>query len=278
MGNEREKNEQKPDIVEEIFFKNDTGKGGGVSGKRVSERKKSKKASRSREEKILIAVTVLSCFGLLIGVVRIYGAMHITIDGPNSSSQYTLSGGENALNDYLVTAETASGGKDTDNDGLSDYDEANIYGTSPYLEDTDSDGVSDYDEIQRGTDPVCLFGASCAGASPLGAQAAVATDTGITPPPSVTPEYLRNFLMQSGVENSFLDSMSDSEIMNIYASTQAELSSDLEIPQEDPQAASSVRADDLRELMRENGMTEEMLSQFSDEEILRTFDTIANEE
>ncbi len=43
---------------------------------------------------------------------------------------------------------------DTDNDGLTDYDEVYIYGTDPNKIDTDGDGLSDYDEIHvYGTDP-----------------------------------------------------------------------------------------------------------------------------
>lgn len=43
---------------------------------------------------------------------------------------------------------------DTDNDGLTDGDEVNIYGTDPLKYDTDDDGISDGDEIVLGTDPL----------------------------------------------------------------------------------------------------------------------------
>mgnify|MGYP004525132229 FL=1 len=48
---------------------------------------------------------------------------------------------------------------DSDMDGLSDYDETNVYKTDPLQADTDGDGVSDYDEIQLGLDPLkeCSF-------------------------------------------------------------------------------------------------------------------------
>lgn len=42
---------------------------------------------------------------------------------------------------------------DTENDGLSDYDELNTYGTEPADEDTDDDGLLDGEEILLGTDP-----------------------------------------------------------------------------------------------------------------------------
>lgn len=50
-----------------------------------------------------------------------------------------------------------SGGKtsiDTDKDGISDYDEINLYGTNPDISDTDNDGVTDGVEIMRGFDPL----------------------------------------------------------------------------------------------------------------------------
>ncbi len=43
---------------------------------------------------------------------------------------------------------------DTDNDGLSDYDEIFVYGTDPLKPDTDGDGLSDGDEIALGLDPL----------------------------------------------------------------------------------------------------------------------------
>lgn len=42
---------------------------------------------------------------------------------------------------------------DTDKDGISDFDEVNIYKTNPELSDTDNDGVTDGIEIARGYDP-----------------------------------------------------------------------------------------------------------------------------
>ena len=38
--------------------------------------------------------------------------------------------------------------KDSDYDGLSDYDEVKIYHTDPLKADTDNDGLSDYEEVQ----------------------------------------------------------------------------------------------------------------------------------
>lgn len=51
--------------------------------------------------------------------------------------------------------------KDTDTDGLSDYDEFYVYNTSPYLQDTDTDGLADKIELSSGSDPLCASGQDC---------------------------------------------------------------------------------------------------------------------
>ena len=43
---------------------------------------------------------------------------------------------------------------DTDDDGLTDWQEIKVYHTDPHLADTDCDGVGDGDEVQNGTDPL----------------------------------------------------------------------------------------------------------------------------
>lgn len=57
--------------------------------------------------------------------------------------------------------ETALRARDTDKDALSDWDELNLYKTSPYLADSDSDSFSDKEEIDSGNDPNCPKGQNC---------------------------------------------------------------------------------------------------------------------
>jgi|AntRauTorckE6833_2_1112554.scaffolds.fasta_scaffold00189_16 lipoprotein-anchoring transpeptidase ErfK/SrfK len=42
---------------------------------------------------------------------------------------------------------------DSDNDGISDYDEINVYYTNPYSKDTDGDGYTDWEELNAGYSP-----------------------------------------------------------------------------------------------------------------------------
>ncbi|UCG69327.1 MAG: fibronectin type III domain-containing protein, partial [Thermoplasmata archaeon] len=57
----------------------------------------------------------------------------------------------NIAEDVLLIKVT---GIDSDSDGLTDYDEENVYGTDPNDPDTDGDDVNDGDEIALGTDPL----------------------------------------------------------------------------------------------------------------------------
>lgn len=43
---------------------------------------------------------------------------------------------------------------DSNNDGLTDEKESNLYHTNPYLADSDNDGYKDGDEIKSGYDPL----------------------------------------------------------------------------------------------------------------------------
>lgn len=130
---------------------------------------------------------------------------------------------------------------DSDSDGLSNYDEINIYQTSPYLPDSDSDGVSDYDEIAAGTNPNCPTGQTCntadtavdltssstvdtiasdliaAGEIEAVGEAASATSTEIiSTTGEVTPAILRQILIQNGSDTSTVDQISDEDIMSAY--------------------------------------------------------------
>lgn len=114
--------------------------------------------------------------------------------------------------------------KDTDGDGLTDWEEANIYHTSAYLEDSDSDGSSDSAEIKGGTDPNCPEGKDCRAsqelpaASPalqtpsLGAAAEPTLDL-----PAVLPaDEIRKMLKEAGMSDENLKKLDDKAVLEIY--------------------------------------------------------------
>ena len=52
------------------------------------------------------------------------------------------------------TSTTVSKNVDSDDDGLSNWDEVNVYGTNPHRKDTDGDGLDDGEEVKMGADPL----------------------------------------------------------------------------------------------------------------------------
>jgi len=135
--------------------------------------------------------------------------------------------------------------KDTDGDGLTDWDELNVYGTSPYLEDSDSDGISDKEEIETGKDPNCPAGRDC--------SALADTNVG------------------TSTEEKSLFEQAD---LNLDAGGAAEeLSSDQEeILQKMLEGQSDASA--LRKMLLESGMDEATLNQISDEDLLASYQEV----
>jgi len=134
--------------------------------------------------------------------------------------------------------------RDTDGDGLNDWDELNYYYTSPYLEDTDGDGLSDKDEIDQDLDPNCFLGQDCYNSDLLLNQESSNNEVVSIDLPestSLEPEYvgspdsweavlggeadtqaIRQALLDFGADPSFLRQISDENLMTTYRSLSIE--------------------------------------------------------
>ncbi len=102
---------------------------------------------------------------LAIGVLTfLFGILHIrnTIVGPFRLERSANTDAADTQNTQLLGALSQ---KDTDSDGVSDYDELYLYSTSPYLADSDSDGKNDGVEVQGKSDPNCPEGQTCSALS-----------------------------------------------------------------------------------------------------------------
>ncbi len=190
--------------------------------------------------------------------------------------------------------------KDTDKDGLSDYDEIYVYNTSPYLPDTDGDGVSDKDELLRGTDPNCPEGKTCFGTGagvadagivqpqmfgsgiqvPSAGQLLLQTMLGANP----DPKALRSVLEKNGVSKQILDGLDDAKLIELArqaaggapvggsaavsaSSTSAEnLQKTLPTERQTPSSAEQLRA-----ILRSQGVSEEQLKKIDDATLLKVY-------
>lgn len=134
--------------------------------------------------------------------------------------------------------------RDSDTDGLSDYDELYVFRTSPYISDTDSDGIDDKTEAFAGTNPNCPEGKTCGGVTAgdsAGASTALTdlvdgiSDAGIGADlskydfkseadvqryvKSITVDQIRKALAQSGVPQDKLDAITDEQLQTLFAQT-----------------------------------------------------------
>lgn len=207
----------------------------------------------SRNQKIAIGGLAVFAFFVLI----LYGVyMQQTISGQFDYSdvevaEETTDGLCTGANCQKEDSEVSLRSKDTDGDGLSDWDELNVYLTSPYLEDSDSDGYPDKKEIDTENDPNCPIGRDCYGVTEESTiDSTVDTtdstintsnnstniyNTGTTGESSGEGDYseidfdkvmagnsdvdtIRALLITSGLDQSVVDGLTDEEIMDIYDS------------------------------------------------------------
>ncbi|MDP3244155.1 MAG: hypothetical protein Q8M83_00670 [bacterium] len=204
--------------------------------------------------------------------------------------------------------------KDTDGDGLSDYDELIVYKTSPYLEDTDSDGFIDKQEIASGNDPNCPVGRDClaaAGGLPSstdisqenlgkdllsGSGASGVANTGGTTDWSLlqnfdlTPVQLRELLKQNGFSEDELKKIDDATLKEIWQSTLKgapasnlpNVANDVQTPHPNPlpqgergsEGVKPPTAAELREMLVDAGLNQQILEQLSDDELLKMYEEI----
>lgn len=177
----------------------------------------------SKEQKI--GFVLLLVFGILaigLGVLQIRNTMYSKF-ALNNKVPYTIKDEVNTTDALRF--------RDTDKDGLNDFDEMYVYGTSRYLADTDSDGTNDNEEVTRGTDPNCAAGKNCAGDITLTTIAATSTTPvqleglGMEAPLETASEDLtillndpvkvRELLKGAGVSDDVLKKVSDADLMKM---------------------------------------------------------------
>ena len=174
----------------------------------------------SKEQKIgVILLSIFSVFAIGLGILQIRNTMY---------APFALNKKIPPLLRDDINTEEALMYRDTDKDGLNDFDESYVYLTSRYLADTDSDGLSDKAEVDKGTDPLCPEGQTCAEA---GVNGDTLPNSGVIPSatstlgPAPSPQDLekllsdpaatRAMLLASGFDKKILDATSDADLMQM---------------------------------------------------------------
>jgi len=177
---------------------------------------------------ILAAGTLL--YGFISLSTKIYNTVNLQAEKNQNSPE------SDSLVDNLAQLKS----QDTDKDGLNDYDEINVYGTSAYLADTDGDGYDDKREIDNNHDPLCPAVDTCRGdwegkknnatstdnATPeivAPEDNLTATSSGLTAEQiqelgQLTPSEVRELLKSyGGITEEQLSQIDDVTLMQIYA-------------------------------------------------------------
>jgi hypothetical protein len=171
--------------------------------------------------------------------------------------------------------------KDTDGDGLSDYDEIYIYGTSPYLEDTDSDGYSDKLEIETGNDPLCPAGQKCLVDSDTGVSSGQIGTNIQAPidPYNISPAEIRQLLLSSGLDQATLNEIDDNSLRQMFL--QAYVETETQVGKTTNQINSQPTDEvvisspaQLRELLIANGVPAEQVNAVNDEELMQIYQEV----
>ncbi|HBK33956.1 TPA: hypothetical protein DEP34_02195 [Candidatus Uhrbacteria bacterium] len=189
----------------------------------------------SSEQKVgFLLLMILGVGGLVLG----FRSMRSSLYRPFEEQVMEYAG-----QDFLTSSEAEEKQKqeqkniDTDGDTLSDYDELYVFKTSPYLPDTDSDGYSDDVEVFSSNDPNCPMGSDCTviSAETAGSDevdtAEMLEGVGVDGEQveslqtqeeimayfmSMTPDQIREMLLEAGVTKEEIDALSDEEIQSLF--------------------------------------------------------------
>ncbi len=214
-----------------------------------------------KREKAFIGILALVGVGILIlGIWQFKNNLEVPFFMPNGSESKTADLNDLNNNDENIWGDvTELHAKDTDSDGLSDYDELYVYNTSPYIEDTDSDGYSDKEEIDSGYDPNCPKGKDCMRSTKSQPKSEV----------DVMPDDAGSLFGNFDPGSLFGDSGS---------AIQSEGSSSSELDDfGETIMGGDLTADNLREILRQQGASEAEISQIDDETLLQVYQEIIND-
>jgi len=201
---------------------------------------------------------------MLIGasalVLGVMSAGH-SIDAPLQANMSATQQFVDAMNGGNTNADIeALKSKDTDGDGLSDYDEIYVYHTSPYIKDSDSDGIPDGVEVANGTDPNCPQGQDCGVPAPVNDSQTAASD-------QATPDITNiDDLMNAYQTNASLPSANDN---TAPSSLSPDLTTDT-IPSAGVSDAAQIRA-----LLKDQGLSDNVLNSIDDKTLVQMYNDSA---
>lgn len=223
------------------------------------------------QRNLVIGLSIFVLFGTVFGVMRVFS----NISAPFVQNTNTIAGDQlTNINEKLA----ALSQKDTDGDGINDFQELYQAGTSPYLADSDSDGINDLAEINSGTNPNCPEGQQCTGFLPAqtntNAQQTTNSKTNTSADnENITAAAIRETLKNAGSPQYLLDATSDAELLQLYeqasgvdttTNTNTSTTSTLD-------TLKDFSAQDIRDMLSSTGADATLLKDVSDQDLKDIF-------
>ena len=205
----------------------------------------------------IILFTLIGASALVLGVMNTGHSISTPMEADlNATERFS-----DAVNGGNTNADIAAlKSKDTDGDGLSDYDELYVYHTSPYIKDSDSDGIPDGTEVKNGTDPNCPQGQDCGTPAPVNNPQTAASDQAA---PDITNiDDLMNAYQTDGSSPSANDNAAPPTLA-------PDLSTDT-IP-----TATVSDAAQIRQLLKDQGLSDDVLNSIDDQTLVQMYNDSA---
>ena len=194
------------------------------------------KKKLTREQKVgFTLLLVFAVFAIGLGIMQIRNTMY---------APFSLGSGIPSEIAAEINSPETLAYRDTDNDGLSDFDELYVYQTSPYLADTDSDGISDFQEVKNGTNPLCPEGKDCS-----------------LPVPVDNPDFSASSSIPSSASLEEQRLKSNAEIQKQVQDLPNQLRAQFSDPVE------------LRKILANSGLSDDQIKSVTDEQLLQIADS-----
>lgn len=212
----------------------------------------------SKGQKITAAILAVFAF-----IVIIFWAVDFKKSISNTAyidNTNELSGEASSTANEMISDEALKT-KDTDYDKINDWDELNIYHTSPYLDDSDSDGLLDGAEIAAGKDPNCPEGRTCNAVEKKADQA--------ESNPQNNQTVLNSGSSTANIANNNLSTSSASKVASSSLPT-------LQVGNVDQKMvenllSGTLDATGLRKFLLQSGMEKAMLDKISDDDLMKSY-------
>ncbi len=229
---------------------------------------------------LVVFLVVLSIGGLFFAGFSWFNALKIPFiahSGLNQNNNINFS-----LEDSDAANLLAMQNQDTDQDGLSDYDESYVYKTSAYIADSDSDGFKDGEEVKNNQDPNCPVGQDCGNLLPAGRPAAANLLEDLD---NLTPEQIRDILISAGISEADLKNINDNTLRQLYEETLREAqgqtgsaSQNQNFAELNPDNLEVLSGAQLRALLKEQGIADDQIKDLSDEELQSLWSEVLKEQ